>query len=246
MSLTTISPALAVIDGIPTTTSTQVAEHFGKLHKDVLKAIRGLGCTTGFYERNFAPIQIDVDLGLGRTRQDPAFRLTRNGFTFLAMGFTGPEADRFKEAYIEEFDRMEAALRARPARPSPAQHMEAATMFKALLKGYPADQANRLSLAATGVDVMAITGYLPPVRVSPTPDRLLDILANTESTKDQRFAHVVRRGLMPYSLLMKKMKSSAAEFRVLLDEAISAGTVQQLDGEIFGYAGACIKLVEAV
>ena len=246
MSLTTISPTLAVVDGIPTTTSKQVAEHFGKRHDNVMRDIRALGCSPDFYRLNFEEVTTEYVNGKGGTQTADAFRMTKDGFTFLAMGFTGPEAARFKEAYILAFNRMEAALRARPARPSPAQHMEAATMFKALLKGYPADQANRLSLAATGVDVMAITGYLPPVRVSPTPDRLLDILANTESTKDQRFAHVVRRGLMPYSLLMKKMKSSAAEFRVLLDEAISAGTVQQLDGEIFGYAGACIKLVEAV
>jgi hypothetical protein len=37
--------------------------------------------------------------------------MDRDGFTLLAMGFTGERALDFKLAYIEEFNRMEAALR---------------------------------------------------------------------------------------------------------------------------------------
>lgn len=98
-------------DGRPTTTSLQVAESFGKLHKDILKRIRSLlkELPDG-YERNFAPIQIDVDLGQGRTRQDTAYRMTRNGFTLLAFGLTGARALEFKIAYIDAFDQMEAEL----------------------------------------------------------------------------------------------------------------------------------------
>lgn len=99
-----------LVGGRATTTSLQVAERFGKLHKNVMRDIKALECSPEFYKLNFEPIQIDVDLGMGRTRKDPAFRMTRDGFTFLCMGFTGPGAAKFKEAYINAFNQMEAAL----------------------------------------------------------------------------------------------------------------------------------------
>ena len=49
------SPALEARNGHITATSLQVAEHFGKRHRDVLRAIRNLGCSAEFNERNFAP-----------------------------------------------------------------------------------------------------------------------------------------------------------------------------------------------
>ena len=105
------APELTVVDGKITTTSNQVAEHFGKAHKLVLRAIRNLlqELPKG-YECNFAPIQVDVELGMGRTRKDPAYLLTRDAFTLLAMGFTGKEALQWKVAYINAFNKMEAEL----------------------------------------------------------------------------------------------------------------------------------------
>jgi phage regulator Rha-like protein len=47
---------------------------------------------------------------LGVIRKDPAYRLTRDGFTLLAMGFTGKRALQFKLAYIDAFNKMEAEL----------------------------------------------------------------------------------------------------------------------------------------
>lgn len=47
--------SVEIIGGKPTTTSLDVAKHFGKQHKDVLRAIRNLDCSTEFHERNFAP-----------------------------------------------------------------------------------------------------------------------------------------------------------------------------------------------
>ena len=107
-----IKPVVTLHDGKAVTTSQAVAEYFGKLHKDVLEKIRALiaELPPEFYERNFPLIQIDTDLGLGRTRQDPAYELTRDAFTLLAMGFTGKAALAFKLAYIEAFNRMEMEL----------------------------------------------------------------------------------------------------------------------------------------
>ncbi len=102
--------AVELINGQPTTTSLDVALHFGKLHKDVLRAIRSLDCSPEFHERNFAPMEIEVQIGLGKTRKDQAFRMTRDGFTFLCMGFSGKEAAKWKEAYINAFNQLEQAV----------------------------------------------------------------------------------------------------------------------------------------
>ena len=108
--------ALTVVDGQPTTTSNDIARHFGKKHDEVLRRIRNLleQLPEG-YARNFAAIQAVIDLGMGRTRQDPAYRITRDGFTLLAMGFTGKRALQFKLAYIDAFNKMEAQLSQAPA-----------------------------------------------------------------------------------------------------------------------------------
>ncbi|MGH8547488.1 MAG: Rha family transcriptional regulator [Methylococcales bacterium] len=40
-----------------------------------------------------------------------SYFLTKDGFTLLAIGYTGPEALRFKLAYISEFNRMDAEFK---------------------------------------------------------------------------------------------------------------------------------------
>lgn len=109
-NLTINQPKIKLHDGIMATTSLNVAEVFGRRHKDVIRKLENLDCSTNFYERNFTPIQNEVSLGKGRTRQDKAYEITRDGFTFLAMGFTGAKAAAFKEAYIEAFNAMESEL----------------------------------------------------------------------------------------------------------------------------------------
>lgn len=108
-------PSVKLVAGHATTTSTALAQFFVKRHYDVLRAIENLKaeCEPEFYERNFALIQIDVDLGKGRTRKDPAYQLTRDGFTLLAMGFTGKAALAWKIKYIEAFNHLEARAQAR-------------------------------------------------------------------------------------------------------------------------------------
>lgn len=100
------SDAVTEKDGEPITTSLRVAEIFGKQHKNVLRALERLECSAAFIERNFAL----VDYTDAKGERRPMYEMTRNGFVFLAMGFTGSKAARFKEAYIERFDVMEKHL----------------------------------------------------------------------------------------------------------------------------------------
>jgi len=100
------APELANENGKITTTSLQVAQHFSKAHNLVMRAIRNLGCSAEFRLCNFAQSSYLNEQG----KQQPMYRLTKDGFMFLAMGFTGKEADQWKEAYIAEFNRREAEL----------------------------------------------------------------------------------------------------------------------------------------
>ena len=93
------------------TTSLIVAQAFEKEHKDVLKAISNLECSEEFSRRNFAHTPY-VHPQNGQTY--PAFRLTRDGFAFLAMGFTGKRAAVWKEKFLEAFNAMERRLTAGP------------------------------------------------------------------------------------------------------------------------------------
>lgn len=88
------------------TTSLAVSQHFGKKHLHVLEAIRNLDCTQEFNESNFRSITYTD----GRGRQKPAYEITRDGFMFLCMGFTGKAAARWKERYITAFNALEQSL----------------------------------------------------------------------------------------------------------------------------------------
>ena len=70
---------------MPFCSSLQVAEEFGKRHDNVLADIKNLDCSRDFYSLNFQEIRRTVDLGDGRTRKDPMFLLTKDGFMFLVM-----------------------------------------------------------------------------------------------------------------------------------------------------------------
>lgn len=104
--------------GNPITTSRLVAEKFGKRHGDVLKAIKNLECSDAFHKRNFASMLYTSKLGNGAERNDPYHLMTRDGFTFLVLGFTGVKASKFKEDFISAFSEMEQTLKNEIALPN--------------------------------------------------------------------------------------------------------------------------------
>ncbi|HCT1794147.1 TPA: Rha family transcriptional regulator, partial [Acinetobacter baumannii] len=84
------------------TDSLKVAEIFGKPHKDVLQKIKTLDCSEEFTERNFSLSDYLDKSG----RSLPMYEMTKDGFIFLAMGYTGSKAAQIKEAYIKAFNQM--------------------------------------------------------------------------------------------------------------------------------------------
>jgi len=92
------------------TNSLLVAEKFGKEHKHVLDAIRELiqGCA----ETSADPMFVETIYVNEQNRQEyPMFVMNRDGFTLLAMGFTGKKALKFKLDYIAAFNAMERSLK---------------------------------------------------------------------------------------------------------------------------------------
>lgn len=119
-----LKPFITERDGVPVTTSRAVAEQFGKRHDNVTRAIEELitelsalkneaanalsdTSSADFAELNFTLYEYTDTQGKPR----PEYLLTRDGFTLLAMGFTGAKALQFKVAYINAFNRMEMLLR---------------------------------------------------------------------------------------------------------------------------------------
>lgn len=101
------------------TSSLQIAEAFGKQHKDVLEAIRDKMSTAEnsalfkmFYEDTYVA---------GNGKRNKMYYMNRDGFTFLAMGFTGKKADEFKLKYIEAFNQMENSIKAQLELPTTPQ-----------------------------------------------------------------------------------------------------------------------------
>ena len=113
-----------VRDGKIVVSSRQIALTFGKAHNNILRDIKNLDCSEKFRALNFEQTSETVAMPRGGTREDPICFVTRDGFTFLAMGYTGRRAAQFKEAYIERFNEMEEALRTR-ALPAPERQPEA-------------------------------------------------------------------------------------------------------------------------
>lgn len=89
------------------TTSLKIAEKFGKEHAHVLRDIRDMECSDTFRESNFG--LSSYKSAQGKTL--PMYEVTRDGFTILAMGYTGKEAMKFKEDYINAFNAMENELK---------------------------------------------------------------------------------------------------------------------------------------
>lgn len=111
-TLCTPTPIVSITNNSVTTLSIDVASFFGKRHSDVLRSIKSLISQIPNRLRIFAPTVVERENPSGGAPvKSPAYSMSRDGFTLLAMGFTGPKALLFKIAYIEAFNRMEAQLR---------------------------------------------------------------------------------------------------------------------------------------
>ena len=94
------------VNGEVVVSSKQIADYFGKIHRDVMKVIKTLNCSDEFRVRNFSQSSYTSS----QNKVLNCFNMTKDGFTMVAMGFGGEKAMEFKEAYINAFNQMEKGL----------------------------------------------------------------------------------------------------------------------------------------
>lgn len=94
--------------GRDVTTSLIVARVFGKEHSKVIRDIENLSCSDGFRVANFGDTPYTHPQN-GQTYK--MYEMTKDGFSFLVMGYTGEKAGKFKEAFINEFNKREMMLK---------------------------------------------------------------------------------------------------------------------------------------
>lgn len=94
--------------GTDITTSLIVAEVFGKRHDSVLRDVDNLLCSQEFRLHNFVEAPYTHPSN-GQTFR--SYEITKDGFSFLAMGYTGAKAAEFKEKFISEFNKRESLLK---------------------------------------------------------------------------------------------------------------------------------------
>lgn len=89
------------------TTSLKVAEVFEKNHRDVMEKIRNMSAENSAVLKMF----VEDEYTNSQNKQQPMYYMNRDGFTLLAMGFTGSKAMEFKLKYIDAFNRMEEQIK---------------------------------------------------------------------------------------------------------------------------------------
>lgn len=92
------------------TTSLKVATAFGKEHKNVIQAIESKiysAENSAQYDKMFLEGSYKDRSG----KSNKMYYMNRDGFSFIAFGFTGKRADEFKLQYIEAFNQMEAKIK---------------------------------------------------------------------------------------------------------------------------------------
>ncbi len=101
---------LSMQSGEPVASSRQIAENFEKNHNHVLRDIDSLKKDVSNFGQMFFETTVPDSYG----REQRAYLMNRDGFTLLAMGFTGKAALEWKLKYIAAFNEMEKKLTEQP------------------------------------------------------------------------------------------------------------------------------------
>lgn len=98
-------------DGSIFASSLELAKVFEKDHKNIMRDIRNIS-TRG--QRNFEPSSYLNE----QNKYQPMYNMNRDGFMFLAMGFTGEKAENWKLDLIDAFNEMERQIKEVPKLPT--------------------------------------------------------------------------------------------------------------------------------
>ena len=142
----TIMETLKTDNGVVMCSSLDVAERFttangtdhAKRHANVMRAIRNLEIPAEIFNANFEFVEIIEKNAIGGSVNKSYYLMTRDGFTWLVMGFTGAEAMGWKICYTNAFNAMEKKLMEIASGPKvPTNYLDA---LKALVESEEAKQ----------------------------------------------------------------------------------------------------------
>ena len=101
---------LSMQSGEPVASSRQIAENFEKRHDHVMRDIDAIKKDVP----NFGEMFFETTAPDSYGREQRTYMMNRDGFTLLAMGFTGKAALEWKLKYIAAFNEMEKKLTEKP------------------------------------------------------------------------------------------------------------------------------------
>jgi Rha family phage regulatory protein len=92
--------------------SIDVAKHFGKRHKNLLRGINNkfLNSKSNLVAQ-FGAANFKKSIHENRGKQYECYLMTKDGFSNLVFGFTGEKAEEFRILYINQFNKMEKILK---------------------------------------------------------------------------------------------------------------------------------------
>lgn len=115
---------LSTQNGEPVASSRQIAENFGKEHRNVMRDIENL-MSEGVLKNEQTPMFYKTEYTHEQNGQTyPMYLMNRDGFSLLVMGFTGKAALEWKLKYIQAFNEMEKKL-ATPQMPKLSKELQA-------------------------------------------------------------------------------------------------------------------------
>lgn len=166
------------------TTSLILAEAFEKQHKHVIEAIEKKISTA----ENSALLKnmfVEDSYIASNGKQNKMYYLNRDGFTFIAMGFTGHKADEFKLKYIDAFNQMEKQIKEKTQFRLPTNLNEMSTMFYSVMK----DQDKKIEEQGEKVNfLMNLSGLTSPRNKELTKARnkkIIQVCGGSESNSYQ-------------------------------------------------------------
>lgn len=135
------------------TSSLQIADAFEKEHKAVLKAIDGI--REGLAQNYANYFWDDSYTHPSNHRTFRMVYMNRDGFSLLAMGFTGKKAMEFKLKYIDAFNRLEKQLM--------SQYQVPTTFSEALRLAADLEERNGQLLLENEIQAQVLAEYKPKI-----------------------------------------------------------------------------------
>lgn len=150
------------LNGTTVVSSREVAANFEKQHKHVLEKIAELIDAIQPAE-NPARYFIASEYKDSKGEMRKEYLCTRDGFSLLAMGFTGPKAIEWKLKYIEAFNMMEAEMRKAPLTDRPGEIAKLINALSSVMQkndSAPVDVARNAQLICEQYGIRLIDGFV--------------------------------------------------------------------------------------